>query len=98
MLATNTNTYRTIADDSYIGWAALDPLTDWDLFFEGSYDDAQVSPLLAVLQNVITNDVFQWVILAFWKISDYKAARGRSYHSYMVRDIYCVLDSSSFLD
>ena len=30
VLATNTNTYETIADDSYIGWAALDHLTDWD--------------------------------------------------------------------
>ena len=98
MLVTNTSTYGTIADNSYIGRAALNPLTDWDLFFEGSYDDAQVLLLLAMLQNVITNDVFQWVILAFWKISDYKASRGQDYSPYMVGDIYCVSNSSSFLD
>ena len=42
MLATGSNTYETIADNSYIGRAALNPLTNWNLFFGGSYDDAQV--------------------------------------------------------
>ena len=42
MLATNSDTYGTIAENSYIGQAALDPITNWDDFFGGSYDDAQV--------------------------------------------------------
>ncbi|KAG8213667.1 glycoside hydrolase family 76 protein [Butyriboletus roseoflavus] len=65
MLATGNDTYADIADNSYIGKAGLDPLTNWDSFFGGSYDDAQ------------------WVILALWKISDYKASRGESYSQYM---------------
>ncbi|KAF8556149.1 glycoside hydrolase family 76 protein [Imleria badia] len=65
MLATNSNTFGTIADNSYIGKAALNPLTNWNLFFGGSYDDAQ------------------WVILALWKIGDYKASRGEDYSQYM---------------
>lgn len=44
MLATGSDTYADNADDSYIGRAVLDPLTDWDSFFGGSYDDAQVFP------------------------------------------------------
>ena len=42
MLAANSSTYSTIADNSYIGRAALNPFTDWEDFFQGSYDDAQV--------------------------------------------------------
>lgn len=42
MLATGTDTYESIADNSYIGRAALNPLTNWNTFFGGSYDDAQV--------------------------------------------------------
>ncbi|KAI9572201.1 glycoside hydrolase family 76 protein [Boletus coccyginus] len=65
MLATGSNTYRTIAENSYIGRAALNPSTNWTLFLGGSYDDAQ------------------WVILALWKIVDYKASRGLDTKSYM---------------
>lgn len=42
MLQTGTDTYADIADNSYIGQAALNPQTNWDSFFGGSYDDAQV--------------------------------------------------------
>lgn len=42
MLATSSDTYGTIADNSYIGKAALNHTTNWDDFFGGSYDDAQV--------------------------------------------------------
>ncbi|KAH0827484.1 glycoside hydrolase family 76 protein [Lanmaoa asiatica] len=65
MLATGADTYRDIAENSYIGQAALNPHTNWTSFFYGSYDDAQ------------------WVILALWKISDYKADRGKSNSKYM---------------
>ena len=42
MLATNCNIYGTVADNSRIGFSSLDPLVDWNLFFDGSNDDAQV--------------------------------------------------------
>ncbi|KAF8556147.1 glycoside hydrolase family 76 protein [Imleria badia] len=67
MLATDCDTYGTIADNSFIGLAALFDATpaEWEFFFGGSYDDAQ------------------WVMLALWKISDYKASRGKDYSQYM---------------
>lgn len=54
-------------------------------------------PLLATIRNVMTNGALQWVILALWKISDYKASRGLDCSAYMVRDIYCVSSFSLFL-
>ncbi|KIJ67713.1 glycoside hydrolase family 76 protein [Hydnomerulius pinastri MD-312] len=65
MLATGNDDYRTVADNSYIGKAALNADTDWNSFLGGSNDDAQ------------------WLILALWKIADYKAARGQDNSAYM---------------
>jgi hypothetical protein len=45
----------------------------------------------------MTNGALQWVILALWKISDYKASRGLDYSAYMVRGIYFTSSFSSFL-
>ncbi|KIM78915.1 glycoside hydrolase family 76 protein [Piloderma croceum F 1598] len=41
MLATENNLFGTVADNSYLGKAALNSSTDWSSFIDGSYDDAQ---------------------------------------------------------
>ncbi|EIW77929.1 glycoside hydrolase family 76 protein [Coniophora puteana RWD-64-598 SS2] len=64
MLATGNDDYGTVADNSWVGKAALDSSTDWNSFLGGSNDDAQ------------------WVILALWKIGDYKTARGQDASAY----------------
>jgi predicted alpha-1,6-mannanase (GH76 family) len=65
MLATGTDDFSTVADNSYIGQLALNSNTDWNSVLGGSNDDAQ------------------WVVLALWKIADYKAARGLSNTAYI---------------
>jgi hypothetical protein len=42
MLATENDNFGTVADNSYLGKAALNSGTDWSNFIGGSYDDAQV--------------------------------------------------------
>jgi hypothetical protein len=42
MLTTGKDDFGTVADNSYLGKAALDSGTDWNSFLGGSYDDAQV--------------------------------------------------------
>jgi len=42
MLATENDHFGTVADNSYLGKAALNSSTDWSNFIDGSYDDAQV--------------------------------------------------------
>lgn len=42
MLATDNDDFGTVADNSYLGKAALDSSTDWNSILGGSYDDAQV--------------------------------------------------------
>jgi len=41
MLATGNDDFGTVADNSYLGRAALNSGTDWNSFLGGSYDDAQ---------------------------------------------------------
>ncbi|PPQ69901.1 hypothetical protein CVT26_014164 [Gymnopilus dilepis] len=65
MLATGTDDFSTVADNSYIGRMANNPSTNWNSVINGSNDDAQ------------------WIILALWKIADYKAARGLSNTNYI---------------
>ncbi|KDR66517.1 hypothetical protein GALMADRAFT_80600 [Galerina marginata CBS 339.88] len=65
MLATGTDDFATVADNSFIGRAALNSNTNWNSVLGGSNDDAQ------------------WLILALWKIADYKAARGLSNSAYI---------------
>ncbi|KII92374.1 glycoside hydrolase family 76 protein [Plicaturopsis crispa FD-325 SS-3] len=58
MLATGTDEWSSLADDSYIGSLA-EAGADWDGVINGSNDDAQ------------------WIILALWKMGDYKLSRGQ---------------------
>ncbi|KAJ6499317.1 glycoside hydrolase family 76 protein [Mycena sanguinolenta] len=59
MLATGTDQFGAVADQSFIGRSAQDSSTaNWQNILGGSNDDAQ------------------WVIMALWKIADYKIARG----------------------
>jgi len=46
MLATNTDEFKLVADQSYIGRAALNPNTDWEGILNGDSGNAAVSPLL----------------------------------------------------
>ena len=55
-------------------------------------------PLLVTPRNVMTNGGHKWVILALWKIRDYKASRDEDCSSqYMVRGVRYVLPFISFL-
>ncbi|KAJ7703216.1 glycoside hydrolase family 76 protein [Mycena rosella] len=59
MLATGTNEFAAVADQSFIGKSAQSSDTaHWNSILGGSNDDAG------------------WVVLALWKIADYKIARG----------------------
>jgi len=89
MLATGKNDFGTVADNSYLGKAALNSGTDWTSFIDGSYDDAQVGDLSSFSQRhvdilCLPLSLVQWCILALWKIADYKAARGQDRTLYMV--------------
>ncbi|KAJ8481984.1 hypothetical protein ONZ45_g15112 [Pleurotus djamor] len=55
MLGANTNDFSTVADNSFLGRAALNPSTNWVNFIGGSYDDAQTSA--AKIYDIIAN---QW--------------------------------------
>ncbi|KAF7309996.1 Six-hairpin glycosidase [Mycena indigotica] len=63
MLATGSDQWSTLGDDSYIGRLALlqhnAGINQWASYVDGSWDDSL------------------WIVLALWKIADYKAARGR---------------------
>ncbi|EPQ57052.1 Six-hairpin glycosidase [Gloeophyllum trabeum ATCC 11539] len=65
MLAAGSDDYGSVADESWIGKAALNPNEDWNAFLGGSWDDSQ------------------WLILALWKIADYKNARGQDASAYL---------------
>ena len=51
MLATGKDDFGTVADNSYLGKAALNRGTDWTSFIDGSYDDAQVGDLCSFSQR-----------------------------------------------
>ncbi|KAJ7462290.1 glycoside hydrolase family 76 protein [Mycena galericulata] len=67
MLATGTDQFSTVADESYIGKAALanSNTAQWNSIINGANDDAG------------------WIILALWKIADYKIARGLTATPYL---------------
>ncbi|EEB89272.1 hypothetical protein MPER_12646, partial [Moniliophthora perniciosa FA553] len=65
MLATGTDDFRSVADNSFLGRAANNANTNWNSFLGGSNDDAG------------------WIVLALWKMADYKAARGLSNSAFL---------------
>ncbi|KAJ7789482.1 glycoside hydrolase family 76 protein [Mycena olivaceomarginata] len=69
MLATGTDEFSSLGDNSYIGRTAIlqadTSISLWSSILGGSYDDAS------------------WIILALWKIADYKAARGHDNSAYL---------------
>ncbi|EPQ57053.1 Six-hairpin glycosidase [Gloeophyllum trabeum ATCC 11539] len=65
MLADGSDDFGDVADQSYIGKAALNSGTNWNDLLNGSNDDAQ------------------WIILALWKVADYKAAKGQDGSAYV---------------
>ncbi|KAJ6625661.1 glycoside hydrolase family 76 protein [Mycena sp. CBHHK59/15] len=68
MLATGTDEFAAVADQSFIGKSAQNSdTTHWNSILAGSNDDAG------------------WVILALWKIADYKMARGLDSSAYLAR-------------
>ncbi|KAF9531603.1 glycoside hydrolase family 76 protein [Crepidotus variabilis] len=75
MLATGTNEWSTLADNSYIGRSALNANTNWNAILNGSNDDAG------------------WIILALWKVADYKSSRGQDNSAYMraAQSIYDII-------
>ncbi|KAE9411555.1 glycoside hydrolase family 76 protein [Gymnopus androsaceus JB14] len=67
MLGADINTWSSVADDSYIGRLASLELSSGE--WEILLDGS--------------NDDAQWVILALWKIADYKTARGDNADAYL---------------
>ncbi|KAJ7825938.1 glycoside hydrolase family 76 protein [Mycena leptocephala] len=66
MLATGTDQFAAVADQSFIGKSAQDSSTaHWNSILGGSNDDAG------------------WIVLALWKIADYKRARGLNASAYL---------------
>ncbi|KAJ7629336.1 glycoside hydrolase [Mycena rosella] len=69
MLATGTDDFSSLADNSYLGRTANlqadTGISLWSTLLDGSYDDAS------------------WMILALWKIADYKLARGQDNSAYL---------------
>ncbi|KAH9487463.1 hypothetical protein JR316_0001539 [Psilocybe cubensis] len=68
MLASGTDQYSAVADESFIGRSALNPNTNWASLLGGSNDDAGIE---------------KWVVLSLWKMADYKANRGLSNTAYL---------------
>ncbi|KAG6812607.1 hypothetical protein H0H92_001958 [Tricholoma furcatifolium] len=65
MLATGTDDFGSVADESYIGQNALNSDTDWSTVINGANDDAG------------------WIVLALWKIADYKTSRSLDASAYL---------------
>ncbi|KAF7367410.1 Six-hairpin glycosidase [Mycena sanguinolenta] len=82
MLATETDQFSGLADNSYLGRAAILQedlgISLWSDIVDGSYDDAS------------------WIILALWKIADYKTARGLDSSAYLnsASTIYSIVESA----
>ncbi|KAJ6569561.1 glycoside hydrolase family 76 protein [Mycena capillaripes] len=82
MLATGTDEFSTLADNSYLGRTAIlqadTGISLWSTLLDGSYDDAS------------------WIILALWKIADYKAARGLDNSAYLesANTIYSIVEDA----
>ncbi|KAJ7096339.1 glycoside hydrolase family 76 protein [Mycena epipterygia] len=67
MLATGTDQFAAVADESFIGKSAIasSDAAHWNSIIAGSNDDAG------------------WIVLALWKIADYKIARGLDATAYL---------------
>ncbi|KAK7064757.1 Six-hairpin glycosidase [Favolaschia claudopus] len=82
MLATGTDDFSSLGDNSYLGRTAnLQAETGislWASLLNGSYDDAS------------------WIILALWKIADYKRARGLDDSAYLAsaNTVYGIVQSA----
>jgi hypothetical protein len=77
MLLTGRTDFDGVADNSYIGRHALNTSTDWQAFTGGFIDDAGVSRICYNNEAPSSKD-WQWVVLALWKMSDYKKIRGEA--------------------
>jgi len=78
MLATGTDQFAAVADESYIGKSAQDSSTaNWEAIINGANDDAL------------------WIVMALWKIADYKIARGLSASAYLASalTIYNIIEA-----
>ncbi|KAJ7785645.1 glycoside hydrolase family 76 protein [Mycena metata] len=82
MLATGTDEFSSLADNSYLGRTAIlqadTGISLWSTILDGSYDDAS------------------WIIMALWKIADYKTARGLDSSAYIesANTIYSIVESA----
>jgi hypothetical protein len=83
MLAEGSQTWASVGQTSRIGKAALDPSTDWASIVAGSWDDSQVCNNSCDV-DVCINSFLQWIILALWKIADFRAAHGQDISPFMV--------------
>lgn len=96
MLATGTDDFSTVADTSYLGKQALNSNTNWQSVLGGSNDDALVRTF-TVERMICLTLLTQWIVLALWKIGDYKSSRGLSSSAYTVslaqRSFYSFLTS-----
>lgn len=84
MLATGTDQFSIVADTSFIGRSALNNNTNWQSILAGSNDDAGVLVLFSILLSLSYVSI-QWIVLALWKIADYKNNRGQESDAYLVR-------------
>lgn len=83
MLARNSNEFSAVGQQSTIGRAALSN-ANWQSILNGSNDDAGVS--FQTFRFIIDIDqIHQWIVLALWKIGDYKSARGQDASPYNVK-------------
>ena len=83
MLATGTDQFSSVADESFIGQSANNPNTNWASLLGGSNDDAGVRVQLFTPVNSL-HILSQWVVLSLWKMADYKASRGLSNTAFLV--------------
>jgi hypothetical protein len=83
MLARGSDEFSTVGQDSTIGRAALSN-ANWQSILNGSNDDAGVSfQTFRFVTNI--DHIRQWIVLALWKIGDYKSARGEDASPYNVK-------------
>jgi hypothetical protein len=83
MLARGSDEFSSVGQQSTIGRAALSN-ANWQSILNGSNDDAGVShQKFPFATNA--DHIHQWIVLALWKIGDYKSARGQDASPYNVR-------------
>lgn len=87
MLATGTDDFSAVADESYLGRAALNPATDWNSFLGGSNDDAQVRHIqpLCPSKNTTSNYYLSGSFSRFGKLPTTSPPEG-----YLIPPTSCV--------